>query len=78
MIFQYLRRAYKQKGGLFTWHIVIAEGEWFKIKKERFRLDVGKKRVVRHWHRLPGEVVDAPLLEVFRVRLDGHMGCLIK
>jgi len=28
-------------------------------------------RVVKHWHRLPREVADAPFLETFKVRLDG-------
>jgi len=27
-------------------------------------------RVVKHWKRFPGEVVDAPTLETFQVRLD--------
>jgi len=31
-------------------------------------------RVVRYWHRLPKEAVDAPSLEVFKVRLDGSDG----
>jgi len=29
--------------------------------------------VVKHWHRLPGEVVDAPSLETFKARLDGAL-----
>ena len=34
-------------------------------------------RVVRHWNRLPGEVVDVPSLEVFNARLDGALGNLV-
>ncbi|KFQ76862.1 hypothetical protein N337_06506, partial [Phoenicopterus ruber ruber] len=53
----------------------------FKLKEGRFRLDIRKKfftmRVVKHWHRLPREVVDAPSLEAFQVRLDGALGNLI-
>ncbi|KFW83821.1 hypothetical protein N305_13095, partial [Manacus vitellinus] len=45
----------------------------------RFRLDIRKKfftvRVLRHWHRLPKEVVDA--LEMFKARLDGALSNLI-
>ena len=32
----------------------------------------------RHWHRLPQEVVDAPSLEAFKVRLDGALSNLIE
>jgi len=34
-------------------------------------------RVVRHWHRLPREVVDAPSLETFQARLDGALSNLV-
>ena len=50
------------------------------MKERRFRLDIrGKfftKRVMRCWHRLPREVVNAPSLEVFKARLDGALGIL--
>ena len=40
-------------------------------------MDIRKKvftiKVVRHWHRLPTEVVDAPSLETLKVRLEGAL-----
>jgi len=30
-------------------------------------------RVVKHWHWMPREVVDAPSLATFKVRLDGAL-----
>ena len=30
-------------------------------------------RVVRQWHRLPREAVDAPFLQTLKVRLDGAL-----
>jgi len=51
------------------------------LKEGRFRLDIRTKfftmRAVRHWHRLPREVVDAPSLEVFKVSLDGSLSNLV-
>ncbi|KFR05657.1 hypothetical protein Y956_02777, partial [Nipponia nippon] len=53
----------------------------FKLKEDRFRLDIRKKfftmRVVRHWKRLPREAVDDPSLEAFKVRLDRALSNLI-
>jgi len=34
-------------------------------------------RVVKHWHRLTREVVDAPFLETFKARLHGALRKLI-
>jgi len=52
-----------------------------KLKEGRFRLDIRKKfftmRVVKHWHRLPREAVDAPSLAVFKARLDGALSSLV-
>ena len=50
----------------------------FKLKEVRFRIDRRRKsftvKVVRHWHRLPRDVVDAPSLETFKARLDQALG----
>lgn len=34
-------------------------------------------RVVRHWHMLPREAVDALSLELFKARLNGALGSLL-
>ncbi|KFW76555.1 hypothetical protein N305_03681, partial [Manacus vitellinus] len=53
----------------------------FKLKEGRFKLDIRKKfftlRVIRHWNRLPREVMDAPSLKTFKARLDRALSNLV-
>jgi len=78
-----LKRAYeKAGGGLFT-HTCSdrTKSNGFKLKEGRFRLGIRKKfftmRVVRHWNRLPREVVDIHSLEVSTVRLNVALSYLV-
>jgi len=71
-----LKGAYKEAGEeIFT---RVSSGRTrcngFELEEGRFRLDTWKNfftmRLVKHWHRLPREVIDAPSLETLKVRLD--------
>jgi len=57
---------------------VTGQGVSFKLREDRFRLDIRKKffmmRVVRYWNRLSREAADAPSLEAFKVRWGGALG----
>ncbi|KFW03666.1 hypothetical protein N327_09438, partial [Fulmarus glacialis] len=81
--YQYLKGAYTKDGGkLFSRACCDrTRGNGFKLKEGRLSLDIKKKfftmRVVKHWNRLPREVVDAPSLETFKVRLDEALSNLI-
>ena len=52
-------------------------GNSFKLEEGIFRLDIRNKfftvRVVRHWDRLPRDLVDVPLLRMFKAILDGAL-----
>ncbi|PKU45467.1 hypothetical protein llap_4225 [Limosa lapponica baueri] len=81
--FQYLRGACRKAGEiLFTKACSDrTRGNGLKLEKSRFRLDIRKRfftmRVVEHWNRLPWEVVEAPSLQIFKVRLDEALGNLV-
>ena len=66
LAFQCIKGAYKKdRERLFTGACSDRTGgKDFKPKEGRFRLDIRKKffmmRMVRHWNRLPREVVDVP------------------
>ena len=82
MAFLYLKGAYKKDGHK---HFSKAccnrtRGNGFKLKEGRFGLDIRKTfftmRVMKHWHRLPREMINAPSLETFKVRLEGTLSKL--
>ena len=56
-------------------------GNSFKLEERRFKLDIRKKflttKVVRHWNKLPREVVSTSPLEAFKARMDGTLSNLI-
>ena len=74
--FQYLKGEYEKEGNRLSRRVCCerTRGNGFKLKEGRFRLDIRKKfftvRMLRHWHRLPKEVVDAPSQQSLQVRLD--------
>jgi len=73
--FEYLKGAYrKDRENLFSRSCCDrTRSNGFKLREGRFRLDIRKKfftvRVVKHWHRLPREVVEAPSVETFKAGL---------
>ena len=83
MASQYLKGSYRKKAYRLFSRVCgdRTRGNGFKVKDGRFRLDVRKKSftvmVLRHWNRLPRNVVDALSLETFKVRWNQVLGKLI-
>ena len=83
--FQHLKGAYRKDGeNLFSKPCCDrTRSNGFKLREGRFRLDIKKKKkfftikVVKHWNRLPRDVVDALSVETFRAGLDGAQSNLV-
>jgi len=78
---QYLKGAYRKDGENLFGRACCDRTRSNCFKLREGRLDIRKKfftiRVVKHWNGLPREVVEAPSLEIFKVRLDGALSNLV-
>ena len=77
--FQFLKGSYTEEGDRLFSRVCCdrTRGNGFKIKDGTFRLDIMRKfftqKVLRHWHRLPREVMGSPSLETLKISPDEHL-----
>uniref|UniRef100_A0A803T918 Reverse transcriptase domain-containing protein n=1 Tax=Anolis carolinensis TaxID=28377 RepID=A0A803T918_ANOCA len=78
-MYKYMKGSHREEGAsLFSAALQTrTRNNGFKLQERRFHLNIRKNfltvRAVRQWNSLPGAVVDAPSLEAFKQRLDGHL-----
>lgn len=56
------------------------KGNGFNMEEGHYRLGIKEfftMRAVKHWHRLPRELVAAPSMETNKAGLDGALGSLV-
>jgi len=83
VVFHYLKGTYSKDGdNLFSKACCDrTRSNGFKVREGIFKLDIKKKfftsKVVKYWNLLPRDVVKAPSLETFKVRLDGALSSIV-